>query len=120
MSALKQRLSGATREQSAIKLEADREHAANPIKSFWRGLARNAGGVAALLMGWNALTRAQSLDGAKAGNIALATSFGVAAVLILVGLSALMPTQLFTVLRFFGLGGVVDKVLKRKNGANSD
>jgi hypothetical protein len=116
---LKERLSGATREQHAIKIEAEREQAAHPVRAFWRGALRNGAGVAALLMGWSALTRAQALDSSKAGTIALVTSFGMAAVLMLVGLSAIMPTQTFTVLRFFGLGGVVDKVLKRRNGEES-
>src|SRR3990167_846440 len=102
----KERLGGATREQ---------QKAAHPVRSFWMGLGRKAAGVVLVLWGKSLLDRAAGLPDTS-GTVAIVAAYLMAALVLAFGAFALAPDLTMTVLRFFGLGGVVDKVLKRGNG----
>jgi len=111
----KERLGGATRAQHAIRVEREQEKAAHPVRSFWAGAVRKAAGVALIWWGKGLLDRTFSLPEAT-GTVALVAAYLMAALVLAFGAFALAPDLTMTVLRFFGLGGVVDKVLKRGNG----
>ena len=106
------RLSSATRQQQAVKLEKEERAAENPIKAFVVGAGRKLGGLVCVIWGREVLIGASVHAGVEKY-----VHLGLAVLLILLGLSALMPNVTFTLLRFLGLGGVVDKVLKRKAAA---
>ena len=103
------RLSGATRQQHALRVERQAAATLNPTVALLFGVGRKAVGLAAFWWGQDevhAASKVQGLD--KYVTLAL----GV--LVLLVGLVAIMPDVSMTVMRFLGLGGLVDKVLRRK------
>lgn len=104
------RLSKATREQAAVAAARKAEATAAPIKAFLAGAGRKIGGLAVAWWGTTRLEAASKVTGADKY-----VSLALGALAIVIGLMAFMPDITMTVLRFFGLGGLVDKVfLKRK------
>lgn len=103
------RLSSATRQQQAIRLDREDKKTENPVVAMLAGAARKLLGIALLFVGHGILGRTEAMTG-----VPQLVYIGIALAVGCFGLFCLMPDVTMTFLRFFGLGGLVDKVLKRK------
>ena len=103
------RLSGVTRQQQAIRIERQEAKRENPVVALFLGAGRKLLGVVVVFVAHDRLLGATAMTGVPQ------YVFGAIALLIgAFGFFLLMPDVTMTFLRFFGLGGLVDKLLKRK------